>query len=143
MAIRYYCLCKTPDLKLYFKILPLGLSDCFAYKDQDGNSTWCPYFIPMGVCGTCFMLGKIRTIYVEEQPCCLECLEMGPQGLCLCVISCPINFLGPLGGFCWFCWHSAKMRHDITQKYNIDDSEAQSVCCFKLPTAAIGEFMNF
>lgn len=114
---------------------PLGFCDCFGYRNGDKDCQWCPYFVPMALCGTCFLVGKIRTLYVEEKP---FCCDMGPQGCCLCLISCPINLAGPLGGFCWFALNSAKIRHDIVKQYNIDDSHSKECCCCILSTCCVG-----
>lgn len=89
----------------------------------------------MGVCGTCFVVGRIRTLYVNET---VQCCDMGTQGLALCCISTPINIAGPLGGFCWFAINSAKMRHDVVKHYGLDDSKAGTCCCFNIPTCCIG-----
>ena len=105
---------------------PLGLCSCCSYKEND-QCMWCPYFFPMGLLGTCFLVGKIRTLYVGEEKKC--CCEMGYQGCALCLISTPINIFGPLGGFCWFAMNSMKMRHDISKKYNLAEQNTSLPSC--------------
>lgn len=39
-----------------------GFCDCLNYREPDGTLMCCPYFFPMGLLGTCFLLGKIRTL---------------------------------------------------------------------------------
>lgn len=106
---------------------PLGFWDCCSYK-EDGTNMCCPYFFPMGLLGTCFLVGKIRTLYVKEEKTC--CCDMGSQGCCLCIVSTPINICGPLGGFCWFALNSMKMRHDVAKKYNlVEENTSCPSCC--------------
>jgi hypothetical protein len=103
--------------------------------DDDGKSScmWCPYFVPMGLCGTCFLLGRIQTLYVKEEK---KCCGMGTEGCMCCLISTPINLAGPFGGFCWFALNSVNMRRMVVDKYNIkEDSATPSLClaiCFPL-----------
>lgn len=64
----------------------------------------------------------------EEKKC---CMDMGCEGCLCCLISFPINVLGPLGGFCWFACNSAKMRHEVVRKYNIEEDA-------EIPSCVIG-----
>ena len=51
---------------------PLGIG-CFEplqYRDPDGNCHCFPYFIPMGVCSPCCLIGRIQSaLDDEEEPC--------------------------------------------------------------------------
>jgi hypothetical protein len=107
--------------------ISIGFCDCFSYRDSlTGKCMWCPYFVPMALCGTCFLLGKIRTLYIREQKC---CCDMGNEGCLLCMISAPINIAGPFGGFCWFCCWSQNMRKSVSTKYRIKSAFSES-CCY-------------
>jgi hypothetical protein len=70
--------------------------------------------------------------YSKEKKTC--CCDMGSEGCLCCLISTPINIFGPLGGFCWFALNSAKIRHDVASKYDIqEDTDLPSClvgCCF-------------
>lgn len=106
---------------------PLGFCDCFSYKNsKTGDCKWCPFFLPMGLCGTCCLVGRIRTLYINEPE---QCCGMGNQGLGLCCISTPINIFGPLGGYCWFALNGLKARHDVAIQYGINDKETCGCCC--------------
>jgi len=111
---------------------PLGPYDClfFQYKNK---CMYVPYFFPMAVCGTCFLLGRIRSKLVQEAVC---CLGMGEQGCSLCLLStCPAVF-GPLGGWFWFSWIATYLRHQVVNAYNIDDIYVNdnTCCCCSLIT---------
>lgn len=107
---------------------PLGAYDCFYFRYK--NQCQCfPFFIPMSVCGTCCILGRIRSKLVQEDVC---CLGMGEQGCCLCALSAPLTMCGPFGGFCWFAWTIWTMRRQVVETYNIDDiyvNNKNSCCC--------------
>lgn len=73
----------------------------------------------------CSLLSLISSRYVKEKKSC--CCNMGYEGCLCCLISTPINILGPFGGFCWFACNSAKMRHDVASRYNLqEDSDLPS-----------------
>ena len=110
---------------------------CCSYSEIDSHGRescmWCPYFVPMGLCGTCFLLGRIQSLWVrEEQRCC----GMGAEGWMCCLISTPINLCGPLGGFCWFVINSINLRQKVVQRYNIkEDTSCPTTCigiCYPL-----------
>ena len=74
---------------------PLGFCDCLTYRDRLGDCKCFPTFIPKAVCGTCFLVGEAYSNHLEED---IMCCNMGSKGLCCCIISTPINILGPFGG---------------------------------------------
>mmetsp|Transcript_15748 Transcript_15748/g.14250 ORF Transcript_15748/g.14250 Transcript_15748/m.14250 type:complete len:156 (-) Transcript_15748:20-487(-) len=102
-----------------------GFFDCFGYKDKDKGCVYIPFFIPMSVCGTCCILGRITTI-LEDEP--VTCCEMGKAGSLMCLISLPIGILGPFGGFCWYGLNGIRMREEVIEKYHIRDDEEVGPC---------------
>jgi hypothetical protein len=108
---------------------------CCSYRDKDGNCTFFPYFIPMAVCGTCCILGRVRSLYIGES---IHCCDMGSEGWCLCLFSFPIHLFGPFGGFIWEGVNSMKMRSDVREQLNIDESKTLQCCCFSCPSFCIG-----
>lgn len=106
---------------------PLGPYDCFFFQYK--NKCMCiPYFIPMSICSTCCLLGRIRSKLVQEDIC---CCGMGEQGCVLCLISAPIAMVGPFGGCCWYAWVAAYIRNQVIDAYNIDDiyTNGSNCCC--------------
>ena len=104
-------------------------TDCCFYKekDEDGEEhRMCfPYFIPMALCGTCCLLGRVQTLQRREKK---LCCEMGPSGWGCCILSTPINLFGPLGGCCWFAINSARIREDTVERYNIVEESSCPSC---------------
>jgi hypothetical protein len=108
-----------------------GFCDCCSYMevDDDGKSScmWCPYFVPMGLCGTCCLLGRIQTLITKEDKNC--CCDMGTEGCLCCLVSTPINIAGPFGGFCWFAFNSVNMRRMVVERYNIQENTGCPTLC--------------
>lgn len=90
--------------------------------------------LEQAVCGSCCMLGRIQTLYLNES---VTCCGMGHQGWCLCLISLPIKLLEPLGGCVWFALNSGNLRRQVVEKYRIKD-EARCCCC-RLTPCCLGE----
>ncbi len=106
---------------------PVGLCDCFSYRDSVDNSCkWFPFFVPMAVCGTCMIVGRIHSRMEEER---VLCCDMGCSGWLCCALATPINFFAPLGGACYFSSLAAIFRTEITEKYNLSKHESNK-CCF-------------
>lgn len=96
---------------------------CFCYRTPEGSCTCFPYFIPMSVCGTCCIIGRIVTKINYESP---ICCEMGPLGWCTCFFS---NVaMGPPG----FLVAGCCLRNHIVKKYDVQSSlpEPLPACCF-------------
>ena len=110
---------------------PLGIT-CFdpcSYKDQNGNCHCVPYFIPMGVCSPCCLIGRIQSALDDEQPC---CCDMGLCGWCYCCITMPISVWGPLGGAIFFSFVAPCYREAVRRKYNLkENSDGDECCCGK------------
>ena len=97
----------------------------------------------MSVCGTCFILGRIQTKLVDEEPKRImgALMEIGNQGQAVCVSSLPCKLCEPCGGFVYFILHSLRLRKQIADKYNLQYAVP---CCFdiELPMAAAGKNLN-
>mmetsp|Transcript_26178 Transcript_26178/g.44140 ORF Transcript_26178/g.44140 Transcript_26178/m.44140 type:complete len:150 (-) Transcript_26178:242-691(-) len=99
----------TPGNKKRF-VSPLF--GCCSYRDPENKCKWCPYFIPMSVCGTCMVVGRVVSKIEKEKE--VFC-EMGPKGLCCCFFSNVV--LGPPGYACFgYC-----IREQVKEKFNVED----------------------
>lgn len=88
------------------------LLGCCSYRDPTNSCKWCPYFFPMSVCGTCFIVGRVVSKLEDEDE---TCCEMGPKGIGCCILS---NVLmGPPGYMCVGCC----LRSQVVDKFNVDD----------------------
>ena len=102
----------------------LNLCDFWTYTESNGVNPCCPYMFPRAILGTCFTVGKIRTLLSEEP---VTCCEMGSQGLFCCILSTPIKLCGPAGGCIWFIFNAIETREEVKRKYGIN--EASSIGC--------------
>lgn len=69
---------------------------CCSYKNPKGNCMWCPFFLPMSVCGTCCIIGRLESKLAGED---VICMDMGCRGGICCFFSNAL--LGPVGS----CYH--------------------------------------
>lgn len=99
------------------------LFGCFSYQDPNGNCKWCPYFIPMSVCGTCFMIGRIVTKLHGEPA--IAC-EMSAIGFAACCFSNVL--LGPPGYMLAGCF----LRDQVKRKYRVvnDGPDQCNALCY-------------
>lgn len=102
---------KQPLFENEKKTFVSPLMGCCGYRDPKNSCKWCPYFCPMSVCGTCFILGRVVTKLEGEEESC--CCEMGPKGVACCFLS---NLLmGPPGYLVFGCC----VRSQVVEKFNV------------------------
>ena len=108
---------------------PLGIGCCepLNYRDADGYCQCFPYFIPMGVCSPCCLIGRIQSALDDEEEPCL--CEMGPRGWCYCCITAPVSVWGPLGGAVFFSCIAPCYREKVRRKYNLNQNSDGDECC--------------
>ena len=101
-----------------------------------GRSTWWPLFCPIAVCFPCIVVGKIESLLANESGvrcCCINvCLPgLGPYGLCCCVCSGMLNCCLPFPFSPALAGYVLIQRHQIMDKFNIDDGcvETSKGCC--------------
>jgi hypothetical protein len=96
---------------------------CCDYKNPKGDCMWCPFFVPMSVCGTCMVIGRLETKLAGEDAC---CCDMGPRGAFCCFVSNAL--LGPVGFMLLGCC----IRTRVIKKYNVN-TDKENICkklCF-------------
>lgn len=101
-----------------------SLFGCCAYRaPPDSTFMAVPYFLPMSLCGTCCIIGRIFTLLNDEEP---LCCEMGPSGWFYCFFS--NACLGPPGFMLLGCF----LRNRIMGEYNVFDNgfEQCGACCY-------------
>lgn len=114
---------------------PVGLFDCYVYRHK-GKSVACPLFCPLAVCGTCCLMGRVRSHILEEP---ITGCGMGTQGWSFCILSVPCKMFEPLGGCCWFILTVSLLRQQVVDAYNIEDINTctPSACCITCPTITL------
>lgn len=113
---------------------PLGEFDCLTYRDPDSSCpygcTFIPYFIPMSVCGTCIIAGKLESAL--DEPDGIWCFEMGKRGWLCCALMAFPNIVGPGGGCVVNAIIGAGQRKRMQHRYHLKTHKSEELCgwCF-------------
>lgn len=126
------CISNSNDVnQRYFQ---LKLFDCFNYKNDKNESLFCPLFCPMSILCPNQLAGKIQTLLVKEDS---IVLGLGKNGICCCVVLCPLL---PTGAFCGVCIANMILRNKVIKTYHIEESNLLEcpIKLFQSPCNCIG-----
>ena len=109
----------TSDNKKKFVV---SLYGCFGYTSPiTYNKRYCPLFCPIAMVCTPSIIGTIYSRLNNEEG--GDCLPMGKDGFCCCLINYGIAMTGPCGGSFFFGVETLALRKAVIQKYNVHDDD--------------------
>jgi hypothetical protein len=65
------------------------------------------------------LAGKIHSSLRKEKP---ICCGMGNEGVCCCIMLCPLAIYSPTGGLGAFCCVTNYLRYKTMEKYGVEES---------------------
>ncbi len=102
-------------------------------RNPQGQAQWCPFFCPMAMCGTCFVIGRLYSLLEKEEP---LCCDMGPIGCATCILS--NACLGPPGFMLLGCC----IRQRVIHTYNVRQSDSEFIYALCFPCSYFQMLMS-